>query len=219
MTFNAPTVGMRFGAMGLMKDLTPMQPRVLEFLRTMLKYLQWQDGAPDRSTRPWVLKSPIHIGNVSTLAQVFPGARFVFCHRDAETVTASLCSLIGLANRMVTGEVDAPKLGAEVLGFWSREWDRNLEQRADLEPGSYCDLRFDAINADALAAVEQVHDLAGLTFDDAAREAAQTWQAANPRHSGGTHTYDLADFGLTGAQVRTAFAAYYDHFAGSSLLT
>ena len=32
------------------------------------------------------------------------------------------------------------------------------------------------------------------------------------------HVVDLADFGLTGAQVRTAFAAYYDHFAGSSLL-
>lgn len=218
MTFAAPTLGMRFGAMGLMKALTPTDVRVFEFLRTVLQYLQWQDGSPDRSSRPWVLKSPIHIGNVAALRKVFPGATFVFCHRDVETVMASLCSLIALANRMVTGDVDRPRLGREVLAYWAEEWTRNLRQRADLDPGSYCDLRFDAINADAVAAVEQVHTLAGLSFDDDARRAAEQWQRDNPRHGGGEHRYDLADFDLTGAQVREAFAPYYEFFAGSDVL-
>jgi Sulfotransferase family len=218
MTFIAPTDGMRCGAARLMEALTPMNIRVYEFLRTVLKYLQWQDRSANRASRPWVLKSPIHIGNVSTLLQVFPGARFVFCHRDVEVAMASLCSLDEIARRMLTDQVDRIALGNEVLDYWAREWNRNLQQRAQLDPNTFCDIRFDDIDSNGMAVAEKVHAFAGLNFDAAARQATADWEAANPRHQGGKHVYRLADFGLTGQRIREAYAGYYDYFAGTGIV-
>lgn len=222
MTFIAPTVGMRFGAARLMKALTPMNIRVYEFLRTTLQYLQWQDRLAGRGShhaaRPWVLKSPIHIGNVSTLLQVFPGAKFVFCHREVEVAMASLCSLDEISRNMFSSGFDLKLLGREVLDYWSREWRRNLEQRAQLDPRFFCDIRFDDINRDGMAIAEKVHTFAGLTFDAAARQTTADWEAANPRHQGGKHVYQLDKYGITGEQVRETFAFYYDHFAGSGVV-
>ena len=218
MTFIAPTDGMRCGAARLMEALTPMDIRVYEFLRTVLKYLQWQDRSPNRASRPWVLKSPIHIGNVSTLLQVFPGARFVFCHRDVEVAMASLCSLDEIARRMLTDKVDRKTLGNEVLEYWAREWNRNLQQRAQLDPHSFCDIMFDDINRDGIAVAEKVHAFAGLKFDDAAKKATADWETANPRHHGGKHEYRLETYGLTGQRVREAYAAYYNYFAGTGIV-
>jgi hypothetical protein len=212
MSFIAPTIGMRFAAWGYMKANTPMNRRVLEFLRTVLKYLQWQDGSPERSSRPWVLKSPIHIGNIETMRAVFPGATFVFCHREIETLMASLCRLVEVAAGMVSDSVDRLALGAELLAYWSGEWVRGLAQREQLDDASYIDLRFEAINRDGVAAAEQVHRLAGLTFDDAARDAAIAWEASTPQHVGGSHEYRLGDYGLTEGDVREAFTSYRDRF-------
>jgi hypothetical protein len=222
MTFIAPTDGMRFGAAHLMDALTPMNVRVYEFLRTVLKYLQWQDRRANRGInhdkRPWVLKSPIHIGNLAPLLKVFPGAKFVFCHRNVEDAMASLCSLDAIARRMITDRIDTHALGNEVLDYWAREWQRNLQQRATLDPAAFCDIRFDDINHDGMAVAERVHAFAGLPFDAAARQACADWEAANPRHHGGKHEYRLETYGLTSARVREAFAFYYDCFAGSGVV-
>ncbi len=222
MTFIAPTDGMRCGAAQWMEKWTPMDIRVYEFLRTVLKYLQWQDRKANRGTnhsaRPWVLKSPIHIGNAATLLKVFPGAKFVFCHRNVEVAMASLCSLQELSRGMISDNLDLAVLGNEVLTYWSGEWRRNVAQRALLDPSTFCDIRFDDINRDGMAVAERVHAFAGLPFDAAARRACADWEAANPRHQGGKHEYLLETYGLTREQVRETFAFYYDHFAGSGVV-
>ena len=164
-----------------------------------------------------MLKSPIHIGNVSTLLQVFPGAKFVFCHREVDVAMASLCSLDVISRRMFSSHIDYEAIGREVLSYWTREWQRNLQQRAQLDPASFCDIRFDDINRDGMAVAEKVHAFAGLRFDAAARQACAGWEAANPRHQGGKHEYRLETYGLSRERVRDAFAFYYDHFAGSGV--
>jgi hypothetical protein len=219
MTFASATVGMRHGAWRLMEERRPTDPWVFEFLRTTLKYLQWQDGSPGRSARSWVLKCPTHIGNVATVRSIFPGAKYVFCHRELETAMASLCRLVELAIGMVAEPTDRTALGEALLAYWSGEWGRCLEQRAELDTGSYLDLRFEEITRDGVAAAERVHELAGLSFDAAARAAAEAWEAANPRHSGGRHVYQLSDYGLTPDRVRSVFAAYYSHFGETMLVS
>lgn len=217
MTFLAPTNGMQFGASELTAKLTPIDIRVYEFLRTALKYLQWQDGSPDRASRPWVLKSPIHIGNISTLLQVFPGARFIFCHRDIEIAIASLCSTRERCLLMYCDNIIRDTLGTETLDYWAEQWNRNLQQRAGLQKNSYCDIRFDEINRDGVAIAERMHAFAGLVFDADARQATKRWEAQNPRHHGGRHDYKLEDYGLSSAQVREAFAPYYTYFSDNEI--
>ena len=218
LTMISPTVGMRVGARHYMNACTPMNPRVYEFLRTALKYLQWQSGDPGRATKPWILKSPIHIGNLVLLQKIFPGAKIVHCHRDAETSLASTASLDELSRKMYEDHLDLTSIGTGAMEYWGREWQRNLETRSQLAPGSFCDIRFEDVNKNALAVAEKVCVFAGLTFDDAARNAIAQWEAANPRHKAGTHVYNGADYGLTRERVRKAYAAYYDYFAGSDIL-
>jgi hypothetical protein len=218
MTFISPTAGMRHGAWDFMNAQTPIDRRVFDFLRTTLQYLQWQDGSPDRVSRPWILKSPIHIGNIATFRDVFGDAKYVFCHREVESVMASLCSLVDLSIRMVAEPPDRAAIGTALLDYWSAEWERGLKQRAELDPDSYIDLRFDSITGDGVRAAERVHELAGLTFDDAAGTASAEWEAANPRHSGGKHEYRLSDYGLTTERVRDAFSAYYAYFGESEVV-
>ena len=119
---------------------------------------------------------------------------------------------------MISDRIDTQGLGNEVLDYWAREWQRNLAQRAALDPGSFCDIRFDDINRNGMAVAERVHAFAGLTFDAATHQACADWEAANPRHHGGKHEYRLETYGLTSARVREAFAFYYDYFADSGVV-
>jgi len=48
------------------------QPELTEYLRTMLKMLQWVRGP-----RQWVLETPQHLEQIPTLLKVFPDARVV----------------------------------------------------------------------------------------------------------------------------------------------
>ena len=61
------------------------------YLARLLKYLQWQDGG--KRGRPWVLKTPVHIGNLDALLEVFPKATLMHCHRDVTEVMPSFCRL------------------------------------------------------------------------------------------------------------------------------
>ena len=42
-----------------------------QFLRTVLKYLQWQEGG---KRGPWILKAPTHLGYIKTVLSMFPRA-------------------------------------------------------------------------------------------------------------------------------------------------
>lgn len=127
---------------------------------------------------------------------------------------ASLCSLDEIARHLFTETLDRQDIGTGALAYWSREWERNLAQRPLLAPGSFCDVRFEDINRNAMVAIERVFDFVGIELDDIGRRAMQQWEANNPRHQGGLHVYDGTDYGLTAERVRESFAAYFRHFGG-----
>lgn len=218
MTYLAPTIPMRLGAERLLDELTPIQERLYEFLRLVLKYLQWQEGSKDRFSRPWVLKSPIHIGNLAAFQKVFPGAKIIHCHRDVQLSMTSMARLGEVGQLMYRTTVDKAVLGNQVLGYWSQEWEKNIAQRAELEKHSFCDVTFGEINRNALAVVEQIFSFANLNFDEATQDSIKQWEASNQRHLHGEHKYRAEDYGISTGRIREAFACYYDHFAGSSIL-
>jgi Sulfotransferase family len=166
-----------------------------------------------------VLKSPIHIGNLVTLQRVFPGARIVHCHRSVEVSMASMSSVDILARKLFVANVEPKHAGAGALAYWGREWDRNIADRPRLAPGSYCDIRFEDIDRNAMAVAETIFDFAGVGFDGAGRDALQKWEAANPRHQGGKHDYDGSEYGVTRETVAKAFAVYLDYFADKGIFS
>ena len=149
-----------------------------EYLRTVLKVLQWLRGG-----ERWVLKSPQHIEQFPVAARPrSPDATFVVTHRDPVSVTD-----VGGDDDHVhrPAEPRARRPGRLIGGYWADRIERMLAACADerdvLPAGQSIDVRFDEFMADDVAMVERIYDLAGQPLTDGARAAMQSFMAEHPR--------------------------------------
>jgi hypothetical protein len=181
-------------------------------LKRSLQYLQWSDGG--RRGRPWVLKSPVHLGSLDVVFQEFPAATVVHCHRDPREAVPSLARLVEVfrLSRGI-GHVDCAELGTFLNGFCAQLWQTNVEQRAKLDESRILDMRYEAIRDDILPLVQAIYASRGTPLEDAAAKAMVAWEQENPQHRFGRHTYTLEQFGLSEDSVDQAFAGYRDHFS------
>ena len=178
-----------------------------EYMRTVLKVLQWLRGG-----ERWVLKSPQHIEQFPALCATFPDATFVVTHRDAVSVTTSVATMITYTARLSHERVDPHFIG----GYWADRIERMLRSCADerdvLPTGQSIDVPFGEFMADDVAMVGRIYELAGQPMTDGARAAMQAFMDEHPRGKFGGIRYDLADFGLDPAERRRALRFYTDRF-------
>jgi hypothetical protein len=178
-----------------------------EYLRTVLKVLQWLRGG-----ERWVLKSPQHIEQFPALRATFPDATFVLTHRDPVSVTTSVATMITYTARLSHERVDPHFIG----GYWADRIVRMLRSCADerdvLPAGQSIDVHFDEFMADDVAMVERIYDLAGQPMTDGARAAMRAFMDDHPRGKFGGIVYDLGDFGLDPSERRDALRFYTDRF-------
>ena len=178
-----------------------------EYLRTVLKVLQWLRGG-----ERWVLKSPQHIEQFPALRATFPDATFVVTHRDPVSVTTSVATMITYTARLSHERVDPHFIG----GYWADRIVRMLRSCADerdmLPAHQSIDVHFDEFMADDVAMVERIYDLAGQPTTDDARAAMRAFMDDHPRGKFGGIVYDLADFGLDPSERRDALRFYTDRF-------
>ena len=80
----------------------------------------------------------------------------------------------------------------------------------------FVDVSFADLQTDSVKTVADSYDKLGLEFSDAARAKVQEWADGNKPGARGTHTYELADFGLTEGQVREAFGEYLSTYDASA---
>jgi hypothetical protein len=182
-----------------------------EYLRRMLQYLQWQQGG--KQGRSLVLKSPLHVGNLDMVAEHFPRATVVHCHRDPRVAMPSTARLYELMRRMATDVVDLRAIGDEVLKFWGDAAAANLAQRRELAGQlPIIDVRYEEILDDPLTAIRSILAVRELEITGSAIEAVQQWEAENPQHAHGRHRYEAAVYGLNDARIERTFADYLEHF-------
>ena len=180
------------------------------FVKAMLQYLQWQDGGG--RDRPWVLKSPMHIGQVAILYDLFPDATFVQCHRDVYTVLGSYCSLIEVARAMNCDQVDLTSLGPDFAQFWGAYTARNLAARAAIPGLNIYDVAFEQIRDDIDGVVAEIYRRAGRTVTPEAQAAFDVYNARRPSGHFGAHEYDPSRWGVTPGLVHECFEAYHAAF-------
>jgi Sulfotransferase family len=162
-------------------------------------------GLNDADQR-WVLKNPSHLFALDALFATYPDALVVQCHRPAETIMASMCSLAqhttaGWSNNF-TGQV----IGQDAMETWSRGLESFNVERAKHDPAQFYDLDYFEFVKDPIATVRGVYRQFGLDFADGTREAMETMHAESrqgPRAP--KHTYSLADYGLTAEMVKERF--------------
>ncbi len=183
------------------------------WLRRMLQLLQWQKGRRGEPPRPFVLKTPAHLGYFDTLLAEFPDAHLVHAHRDPVDVIPSGASLNTTLWRTHGDHVDPHLVGAQWIERMGWSCDRALAARATIAPEQVTDVVFTEAVADPIGTAGRVLAAVDLDLTDQSVTAMQAWLAADrARDTLPVHRYAAEDFGLTTAQIRDRFADYIGRF-------
>jgi Sulfotransferase family len=155
----------------------------------------------------WVLKNPSHLFALDALLATYPDALVVQCHRPAETILASMCSLAQHTTEGWSTTFNGPVIGADAMETWSRGLSLFDAVRAKHDPAQFYDLDYFEFIKDPFTVVEAIYRQFRLDYTPAARTAMEEMHAESqqgPRAP--KHTYSLADYGLTSEQVKERFA-------------
>ena len=162
-------------------------------------------GLNDADKR-WVLKNPSHLFALDALFATYPDALVVQCHRPAETIMASMCSLSQHTTEGWSNTFVGAQIGQDALETWSRGLERFNAERAKQDSAQFCDIDYFDFVKDPLATVEGIYRHFGLPFTDAARQAMEDMHAESKKGPRAPkHTYSLADYGLTAEAVKERF--------------
>ena len=169
--------------------------------RANLQLIGLHDG-----DRRWVLKNPSHLVALDALMAVYPDALVVQTHRDPAVAVASACSLSAEATRGWSTVFEGAVVGRNQLELLSRSVATFAETRARYPQDQFLDVEYDAFVADPVGTVRGVYEAFDLGWTD--EVAAEVGRLDAESRQGGrrpSHRYDLADYGLTTAEVRAAF--------------
>lgn len=165
-------------------------------------------GTPERH---WVLKYPVHLRNLDAVLKVYPGARFIWTHRDPARLLPSLCSLVAGWRALYEGEVDDSLIGRTQLDMWSELAHAGIEKHRE-EPERFFDLPFRELVEDPVAAIGRAYEHFGRDLGSDAEARIRARHAANPQGKHGGHRYTAERFGLSEAEIDDRFASYRQEF-------
>ena len=175
--------------------------------RDLLKLI----GSPTPERR-WLLKYPVHMGNLRALFTIYPDACVVQTHRDPGKVMPSICSLVAGWRALYEHDVDRHAVAKWLIDLWATRLERGLEVRRERDPKQFFDLHLREVLGDPIGSVRRVYDHFGLELTDAAEQRMRRWLDENPRGKYGEHVYRAEDFGLTDDMIAARFGAYMQHF-------
>jgi len=185
------------------QDLRP----AYEYHRRFLQHLQFR-----RAASRWILKAPTHMFAMPALLSVYPDARFVQTHRTPVDAMASVSSLVTILRSAFSDAVDPVTVYREAIQYWSETIDKFLDERDRLASNQICDLEYNQIRRDPIAAARQVYDHFGWSLSREAEQRMRALVASQARAQAGNHRYHLSQFGSSAEEVLSAFAPYCQRF-------
>lgn len=184
-------------------DQTPAYAR----MKRLLKLRTWFERSDP--SRPYVLKTPQHMQDITALRAVFPDSPLVFLYRDPVQVVASGASLAW--NQMViqSDSVDPHWVGQEWLHKTGLRLGRVEDARASIPAHLQVDLAYDEVNADWRGAIARVYRFLGRELTPEASAAMEAYvRRASAEHGFSRHRYQLSSFGLSHGEVREALGRW-----------
>ncbi|WP_449469713.1 sulfotransferase family protein [Sphingobium chungangianum] len=180
-----------------------------EDLKTVLKYLQWQD--PSRKGRKWILKSPSNLPYAEVAAKAFPDALLIMTHRDPLQTVPSYVSM-----QAALYKLSATLTDAEVGAFWFPrlvEWMRMFETaRERIGEDRFIDIDYREVGKEPMAQAERVLSRMGIPVDAQLEEVLAEFLAGNKREQRPMHDYSLERFGLDEEAIKREFATYRERY-------
>lgn len=164
----------------------------------------------DAGEKRWLLKNPGHVAEMDCLLQVLPDACVIQTHRDPVKAIPSICSLLHMSRRMFEGDAArADVLGMRETEYWARAMEKTARVRAE-RPDQFFDVDHRQFHREPMRVVRSIYDRFGLRLSAEAVRRMERWIAESPTSKHGEHRYDIADYGVTAAQVRERFAEYIE---------
>jgi len=185
------------------QDLRP----AYEYHRRFLQHLQFR-----RAGRRWILKAPTHMSAMPALLSVYPDALFVQTHRTPVDAMASVSSLVTILRSAFSDSVDPFTICREAIDYWSESIEKFLHQRDRLPNNRICDVEYDEISRDPIAAASRVYNHFGWSLSREAEQRMRALVASHAQRQPGNHRYHLSQFGFSAEEVLSAFAPYCQRF-------
>lgn len=180
-------------------------------LKRQLQFLQWQNRS--EPGRRWILKTPGHLYAPETLLSVFPDATLVMTHRHPRSSVGSMCKLVEITQAQVAKSVDRTVIGRTWLRIMSNSIGNFMRLNEGKEAEKVVNVSFRDLVGDPLPAIRRIYSFAGMPYTAETEAAAARWHDENPQHSEGKFEYDLADYGISEADIGDAFGDYLEAFA------
>ena len=184
-----------------------------QYMKTVLKILQWRDRQAGKIKPRWVLKCPQHLEQLPVLQTVFPDATIIITHRDPVAVIQSAMTMLAYGQRLNRHRVDIEGLAT----YWPDRIEHLLRRCVDtrhwVPAEKSIDVPFHEFMADDMAMVEKIYAKAGLALTDQARAEMKTFIDEHPRGKHGQMQYNLKeDFDIDPSVLRERFRFYFDAF-------
>lgn len=157
-----------------------------------------------------LLKSPPHTGRVEVLSRLFPGAKFIHITRHPYSIYPSTLKLwfilddaqgFGLAH-------EGPHREEYVFSAFERMYRGFEAQRASLDEHHLCDVRYEDLVKDPVAAVERIYKQLGLSNFERLRPKIAEYAAAQKDYK--TNVHDLDE--PLKAEIRRRWAGYFERY-------
>lgn len=189
-------------------DLAP----TFRYFHTLIQYLQWQSSPAERA-KPWLFKTPNHLGNEQHLAAVLKRPRFIVTHRDPARCIPSISTTAQALRRLYSDRDSLVSLGAGTTSLFAQAAAAHLRWRDAHPEVPVLDLAFDEISHDGIAAARKVYAFLGLELTPRAVSAMARWQDDNGRDKHGKSAYSASALETTETDIRKAFAPYIERFS------
>jgi omega-hydroxy-beta-dihydromenaquinone-9 sulfotransferase len=159
--------------------------------------------------RRLVLKSPPHMGRVSTLLEVFPGARFVHIVRNPYEVYSSTVKLWRDAFAYSHLQVAEWSQIDEMILSWYEELFALFERdRPAIPAGALHELKFEDLERDPVAILEDVYHSLDLPGWEAAEVAVRRYVDSLRNYEKNCHRLDDA----SGEKIAARWAAVFGRY-------
>jgi hypothetical protein len=179
-------------------------------LRTVLKYLQWQDVS--RPGKRWVLKTPSHLSAPEALLECFPEAVLITTHRDPLQTIPSYCSMVDSLYRLASPNISKKEVGEFTEKTWAGYLNNFAALRKKMGPERFLDVKYEEQIKNPLKQVETVLQRVGVAMNPQTEQIMKDWLEENAREKRAAHKYNMEDFGITLDQMEKDFAAYKKEF-------
>jgi hypothetical protein len=178
------------------------------YWKKLLQFLQWQKRQRGVTGERWVLKTPMHLGFVELITELFPDARFIQTHRDPLEFVPSYASMLYSLWQGVSNSANANEAGRIASLNLEQELNHCMAVRDTMPPEHFVDVFFKDTVSDPIGVVERVYKQFGIPMTAQARAEAEAYMARNPREKRPPHNYTIEQFGLTEADLKKRFAKY-----------